>query len=846
MDGIVEDAVHMSSTTVTDANMTPNIEFNATMHSFTVTSSNMDGRVMINGIMLPSTTVSDANMDGHIGLPSVMTSTTVTDANMDGIVRRYVHDPQKYIKSERIFVLDRDERIVLVLSDDSVPYTAEPGITTELNGDVTLEIDVLATDSRVSRIVNDGRLVTRNENGDFMEFVIREIEDTFGDGRYKTIFAEGGEFELLDEFLPSYVQASVTLKEALDAILQGTRYEIGEIDTNFKRKSVELRHMSKRKAINEIINMWDGEIQYRVETDGNRVTKRYIDVFEQLGESRGKRVEAGKDIVSSKRVFDSQDVKTALYGYGASDEDGNRLTFADIEWKKDNGDPTDKPEGQTWIGDMDALAEWGYEGGTRHKEGFYDGQEEDPAELLLNTWNKLQEKTTVRDTYEVEVAILGEILDIPFEKVRLGDRVTVVDNEMNPPLHSTASVVEYEYNLNNPKLSKVTLGHFRAKLDTDERVSDLESDYNDNKGKWDKQPEKVKNQLQADIDAVLEEAQKKIDEAEEELKEALERIEDTKIDLEDAEDAIKNAIDRPQDYEGYFDGDIAARSITLWDEVISENARFTGTVQGNNLTFLRGDFEKVNVIDANIENATITGELNGVTGNFVGTVTAEKIEGSEISGVTFKTGRKNDYYIHMEEQEITLYEGSMDKMHIGFRNESGSLTQKPYMVWGYGKESNGRSQMVMEKDSNDFEMKYLAQGGDSLIRMSYGGSMTMETPNIIHMDPGSYVRVNSDIYADDHKTNSSKDIKDNIREFDGNATDLIKGTQVYSYNLKKDIEKGSSGFKSADSNLKEYIGFMADEADLIGDGESISLYKAISLAWKSLQEMNDRLEKVEG
>src|SRR5690625_5680278 len=73
--------------------------------------------------------------------------------------------------------------------------------------------------------------------------------------------------------------------------------------------------------------------------------------------------EIDKDIIEITRLTQSYP-KTALYGRGASLETegggfSRLLTFEDVEWSVANGDPVDKPKGQKWVGDMDALQHYG-------------------------------------------------------------------------------------------------------------------------------------------------------------------------------------------------------------------------------------------------------------------------------------------------------------------------------------------------------------------------------------------------------------------------------------------------------------------------------------------------------
>lgn len=576
--------------------------------------------------------------------------------------------------TEQIFIYDRNEKMQLILKDlpgnfDKVKITEKENmltqlagmylgvyddngyeyeeregqttpsvfvpykngvITEELNGAVTIEIEVLASNPSVDFIENDGRIVAPDIDGNFMEFIIRNIEDSHdSSGLFKKIEGEGGEYELIDEWLTSYTQSSTTLSDALQAILEGTRWEIGEMDSFSKQESVSLKNVSVRRGITDLLNQWNAEVAYRVEVDGNRISRRFIDVYKARGRDTGKRFESGKDIISTNRVLDSTEIKTALYGLGSSDDEGNRLTFGDVEWKESNGDPIDKPLGQTWVGDDEAMAKWGYQGGRRHKFGSYDGQEEDPADLLINTWEELKKVNRLRETYEVDVIQLGEILGYPHEKVRLGDGVRVINHDIQPHLESRASIVEYKHNLNDYRLSECTIGHFRAKLDTDRRLGDIENDYNDKRGEWDKKPkaeaDRVFGELHDFVDEEIERAEENIENAKKDLEEAIKDIEDTKVDLEKAEQIIEDSLENEHDYVGNFDGDIAADNLVIRESIIAASAQLTGELIGNNITFIEGTFEKIDVIDANIEDAVITGELDGVKGTFTGDLVGANI-----------------------------------------------------------------------------------------------------------------------------------------------------------------------------------------------------------------------------
>lgn len=627
---------------------------------------------------------------------------------------------------------------------------------------MTLNLNVLANHPDVAKIENEGRAVTTDIDGNYMEFIIRNIEDIYGaEGLFKSVKGEGGEYELIDEWLPSYIQPRVSLKTALTAVLQSTRYELGEIDDFYHDQSVDLRHMTVRQAVNELINQWGGEVRYRVEIKGNRIARRYIDVFKMRGTDTGKRFEDGRDVLSANRVLDTTEIKTALYGVGAADENGDRLTFADVEWRKEWGDPVDKPLGQTWVGDPDAMARWGAQGGRKHKTGGYDGQEEDPAELLLNTWNHLQTLVKLRDTYELDVVQLGEILDYPHEKVRLGDRVRAIVNRMNPPIQSQASVIEYHHNLNNRKESRCTLGHFRAKLNTNRRVADLEKDWNDNKGKFDKAPEKVKEDVLSETQQMVNDA---IDESQERIDQAKEDLEKAMIDLDDAmevaDDVFENKLLQPQNYKGYFEGDVGITGeLHVSGTIIGgSGATIQGTINAENLNLLQA-----NILNANLKNVVISGELDYVSGTFTGDLigtriytqdtvfvgstlrVSENIElGEQGLSSTTKRIRFNDqasiiggggmYFNDLELNAGNVWlTGNLGDLHtVKVGNTS-------YIGWGSG---SYKPRTSIYEDSSDRRLKLEVDDGQSGIWMDPSGTVYIRVKGVnrhVFYNDGGYV-----------------------------------------------------------------------------------------------------------
>ncbi|MFE8697991.1 phage tail spike protein [Cytobacillus sp. FJAT-53684] len=568
-------------------------------------------------------------------------------------------------RSTPIWIYNIDEELKLILDPKGDLPHFDSWYTEQLNGAITLEFSVPANDPRVTAIENDGRAVIRDQDGNLIEFIIRQPEDTNDiNGPIKRVFAEGGDYELIDEWMTGYKADNVTLKTALEAVLSKTRISVGIVH-DFGTQSVDLAPMSVKAATVELINLFGGERRYRVDTSVNQIVNRYIDVLSRRGENTGKRFEHGKDIQSVRRTIDSTGIKTALYGYGAGGiNDGPRVTFASVEWSVANGDPIDKPIGQTWIGDPDALQQWGYDRGTRHRFGEYSGQEEDPAELLLSTWNHLQTLNDAVRTYDFKVALLEKVAGYKHEAVRLGDTVILIDREIQPKVEVSANIIEYRQNLNDDQLDEVTVGNFRNSFDSAVRIRNTEKVIERKQGNWDNKetPEGAHAKAIAEAEKAIEEAQRRIDAAKLEIQQAVNEIEQTKLDLENAQALIDDTLANPQNYNGEFAGDLIADSLIVRGPIISQDATITGRIAAANATFVNATIETGNIINANIQNATITGTLAGVGGTFTGDLVGARITSTSVIDVATDIRVGNNIYLggesHIPEKMIRFKSGA--------------------------------------------------------------------------------------------------------------------------------------------------------------------------------------------
>src|SRR5699024_8986301 len=113
---------------------------------------------------------------------------------------------------------------------------------------------------------------------------------------------------------------------------------VGIVESNRARQLSISEHSNPYAFLKHIAKEFELELNFRVEHDGNKITGRYVDLLERVGQWRGREFEFGTDLDGIRRV-EKQDIVTALLGLGPEDEDGNRL--------------------EVLVEDEDALKRWG-------------------------------------------------------------------------------------------------------------------------------------------------------------------------------------------------------------------------------------------------------------------------------------------------------------------------------------------------------------------------------------------------------------------------------------------------------------------------------------------------------
>lgn len=305
-------------------------------------------------------------------------------------------------------------------------------------------------------------------DGRFRLFEITQRDLVEPDGVWEIHAVDKAVRELMDEPVEDVRSVGSTIRDYAGRILQHTRFVLGTV-SSASTAVTNAYYESAWNALDKAQTAFNvNVIPYYVFTNG-LITGRVIDITDSMGEDRGRIFELGDDMSGIRVAYDDSNIKTALYGRGKGveiegDGDdmvsyGRRLTFADVTWSTDVDDPVDKPQGQEWVGDPDALAAFGRDG--RHRFGFAVFEDEtDPERLLQLTWEQLQKQKEPAISISASVVDTERMMGRTHEAVRLGDPVLISIPRRQIFIHANITAIVRDYI--KPEATQLTIANAQA------------------------------------------------------------------------------------------------------------------------------------------------------------------------------------------------------------------------------------------------------------------------------------------------------------------------------------------------------------------------------------------------
>lgn len=736
-----------------------------------------------------------------------------------------------------IIVFDKYEALKAVLSNQSTgacPFWDDRHYE-QLDGELRFQFTCANNHKASSFLEFRGFVAVKDYDGELVLFQIRKI--TRKKDGISVDCVSAATSELYNEYVKPVTLSAFTAEQAVSLILQNTRWNVGYVEW-LGVKDFEFNDFpNAADSLIDIKEKFNGELRYRMTHNGSRIVGRYIDLVIERGSRTGKRFEYGKDIIEIERTqSDEEDVVTALIGLGPSlSAEEGRMTFTDIS-------ATDKPQGDDFIGDNEALQIWGENG--KHLIGVFEYSDaQTPQELLIKTREELAKRTSPRISYEMRVALLERLTGYEHERVRLGDTVVVLDKTFDPAIAVTARVIELTRCYSNPANDEVKLGNFKP-LESRLTLKQLNDFVRANDAVWKAQ---VDAYTKSEIDDVLVPINEDIDA----LEQAAADIAQANADLA----LLYNDLDTRK---VSFDEDYAGVQIGTDTGLISTRN------DGKTRAILNGEdglvFQKANatgwenILWADVNGDLITrGALQGATGTFEGQLVAAT--GTFAGNLTAVGGSFTGQLVAAS----GTFKGTLEAAHIkttSFESLVGDQIFFGGSTTNYGARIDTTGDLARFQRSDDH---YLSIGGDGRIAFWKNASKYIEFYSVealehpfIRMgnvglkglngtDSLMQVRNSTDTAYRSMKVDeliqvSTPESKKNIEPYQGSALSKILDTQLYEYHMVDDDDR----------ELKRF-GVMYDESptEIVSPMNGIIGTSAALFAWRAIQEINTRLEALE-
>ncbi|HCY9598606.1 TPA: hypothetical protein O2E11_001933 [Staphylococcus aureus] len=335
-----------------------------------------------------------------------------------------------------IHVLDFDDKIIDFLSnDDTALIRAEHKRNINDNSET---LDLLILSSRAEHFRERHRIIIRDSNKQWREFIIDWVQDTL-DG-YTEVECTASyltDITTAKPFTPGKFEKKTTT-EALKEVLNDTGWQVSEqTEYDGLRTTSWTSYQTRYEVLKQLCTTYKMVLDFYIELGANTVKGRYVVLRKKNSLFKGKEIEYGKDLIGLTRKIDMSEIKTALIAIGPENEKGVR----------------------TEVVVTDDKAQEQFNLPTRYIWGIYEPQTdvqnmtEDRLRSLART--ELNKRKSAVMSYEITSIDLEDAY--PHEIITIGDTVRVKNRDFNPPLYVEAEVIAEEYNMISDD-SKYTFG----------------------------------------------------------------------------------------------------------------------------------------------------------------------------------------------------------------------------------------------------------------------------------------------------------------------------------------------------------------------------------------------------
>lgn len=360
-----------------------------------------------------------------------------------------------------IFVLDNTKHIIdtLYIGDGQSPISDDKYIRYLKTGAETFECTFVLDEQRAyTTIEGNFLLFTYNEKIKMMQIKTTEDLETAGCIQ-RTIYAEFIGLELANNIVrPCMIEGNPL--QFLTTVLQDTNFKVGEVSDTTSQDIQTIKidkptcvYTVLQDAINQFSNIeYEFEVKCINSIYGNY--EFYINIYAdgERGRKTYKRFEYDHNIYGCKQKTDISEFCSGLIATGQ-----NGVTFKDVRWEIDRGDPLDKPEGQDFLIDPEAHKKF-FQENDRPILGVFEGTSDNGADLLWETYTKLQEIKQPKYDWTIPVYLSNA----EYQDLEPGDTVWVFNPKFTPPIQLEGRLNTITISFTHPDNSSVEISNYKV------------------------------------------------------------------------------------------------------------------------------------------------------------------------------------------------------------------------------------------------------------------------------------------------------------------------------------------------------------------------------------------------
>jgi len=408
----------------------------------------------------------------------------------------------------RLLLLDKKQQVFKALYRSKIKEATE---RLEINKANQFNASFLLSKEIISDFDKARYVGVPVHNGSEREYHVYSIQTAKTNGNFLEVTGLEEAYDDLNAgFIKEFRNKNKPLIDNLKIITDGTRWEIGSV-ADVNNSDVYYYFINKREGLSKIVKAFGIEVQFIYEISGNKITKRILNTYEQLGKETHKRYTYGSNVMTIEREEDRTSVSTAIVGLGKGVETdnggyGRKLNLSGVSWSVANGDPLDKPVGQLYLEMPKATEKYGLPDGRPRISTVTWDNCEDVNELINLTYQQLVTNSKPALKYTVDILDASELW--------LGDTVTTIRHDLGFAYKDRVSSINRDLLNENKTTVEIGAVTFKSERERDEQTQNQIDNTNSNVDQVQSNVGNLKDDVdnvQEDLESTTAEAQRRID-----------------------------------------------------------------------------------------------------------------------------------------------------------------------------------------------------------------------------------------------------------------------------------------------------------------------------------------------